>query len=108
MTIYTVIANRWGDDESHSYLVGVYDDIVRAYRAAIAEERWRSGKYECKVHESELNAENVCGVDGESKEVWCRQMLADGAYEKEVMARVNVYNVKTVLKRERNHESEKI
>ena len=81
MKTYTVLANRWGDDEMHSYFVGVYDDVVRAYRAAIAEECWRGGKYECVVHESELNAENVCGIDGESIEEWCeKQYFPEGHY----------------------------
>jgi hypothetical protein len=98
MKIFTVIANRWGDDESHSYFVGAYDDVVRAYRAAIAEEYWRGGKYECVVHESELNAENVCKVDGESKEEWCeKQCLPEGHYALDIMTRVNehydLYNI---------------
>ena len=96
--IFTVIANRWGDDEKHSYFVGAYDDVVRAYRAAIAEEYWRAGKYECVVHESELNAENVCEIDGESKEEWCeKHCLTEGLYALEIMTRVNqhydLYNI---------------
>ena len=34
---YTVLVNR-GGAEKHTYFVGVYGDLVRAYRAAIAEE----------------------------------------------------------------------
>ena len=98
MKIFTVIAHRWGDDESHSYFVGAYDDVVRAYRAAIAEEYWRSGKYVCVVHESELNAEYLCAIDGESKEEWCeKECLPDGHYALDIMTRVNqhygLYNI---------------
>jgi len=88
--IFTVIANRWGDPENHSYFVGVYDDVVRAYRTAIAEECFRGSKYECVVHESELNAENVCGIDGESIEEWCeKQYFPEDYYELEIITRVN-------------------
>ena len=88
--IFTVIANRWGDDEMHSYFVGAYDDVVRAYRAAISEECWRGGKYQCVVHESELNAENLCEIDGESLEEWCeKQYYPEGVYELDIRTRVN-------------------
>ena len=96
MKIFTVIANRWGDDEMHSYFVGAYNDVVRAYRAAIAEECWRGGKYQCVVHESELNAENLCEIDGESLEEWCeKQYFPEGHYALDIMTRVNQhYEVK--------------
>ena len=84
MTIFTVIAYRFGELDRTSYFVGAYDDIVRAYRAAIAEEYWRSGKYECVVHESELNE---CDLE---KEEWCSEhCLPDGDYALEIMVRVN-------------------
>lgn len=90
MKTYTVLANRWGDPEKHTYVVGVFDDVVRAYRAAIAEEYWRGGKYECVVHESELNADNFCGIDGENIEEWCeKQCLPKVQYELEIITRVN-------------------
>jgi len=84
MTIFTVIAYRFGELDRTSYFVGVYDDIARAYRAAIAEEYWRGGKYECVVHESELNESDI------EKEEWCaEQCLPDGAYALDIMDRVN-------------------
>ena len=55
--IYIVEALRFGDRESHSYFVGVFDDKARACRAAIAEELWRGGKYECVIHHRLLNHE---------------------------------------------------
>ena len=96
MKTYTVLANRWGDAEKHTYFVGVYDDVVRAYRAAISEECWRGGKYECVVHESELNAENFCDFHGESIEEWCeKQYFPEGVYELDIRTRVNQhYEVK--------------
>ena len=97
MKTYTVLVNR-GGAEKHTYFVGVYGDLVRAYRAAIAEEYWRGGKYDCVVHESELNAENICEIDGENIQEWCEKYcLPDGAYALDVMARVNqhydLYNI---------------
>jgi hypothetical protein len=49
MRIYTVIANRWGDDHNHSYLVGNYSTKEQAKVAALAEEHWRAGKYNCEI-----------------------------------------------------------
>ena len=87
MKIFTVIANRWGDNENHSYFVGAYDDVVRAYRAAIAEEYWRGGKYECVVHESKLNEHDT------KKEEWCeKECMPAGRYTSDVMARVKQHN----------------
>lgn len=55
MIVYTVIAHRGGDDNNHSYLVGVYSNPVRAVRWAIVEEYWRGGKYVCDIVESYIN-----------------------------------------------------
>lgn len=87
--MYVVEALRWNDREMHSYVVGVYEDLHIAYRAAIAEEYWRGGKYTCAVTEHQLNAENK-DVEGKSKEEWCGEhCLPDGVYALDIMTRVN-------------------
>lgn len=63
--IYTVRSCRWGDRETHSYIVGVYEDKHSAQQAAENEEQWRGGKYECEILEFELgsrdsNLEDPC------------------------------------------------
>ena len=50
-TVYTVRACRWGDRETHSYIVGVYAKKHGAQKAAKIEEEWRGGKYECEILE---------------------------------------------------------
>ena len=50
-TVYTVRACRWGDRESHSYVVGVYAKKHAAQKAAEIERAWRGGKYECEILE---------------------------------------------------------
>ena len=60
-TVYTVRACRWGDRETHSYIVGVYAKKHAAQKAAKTEEEWRGGKYECEILEFELGAENTEG-----------------------------------------------
>ncbi len=50
-TVYTVRACRWGDRETHSYIVGVYDKKHAAQKAAEIEREWRGGKYECEILE---------------------------------------------------------
>jgi len=54
-TVYTVHACRWGDTETHSYIVGVYAEKQAALNAAIMEEEYRGGKYECEVLEWVMN-----------------------------------------------------
>lgn len=61
-TVYTVRACRWGDRETHSYIVGVYSKKHAALKAAETEEQWRGGKYECEVLEWVLDS----GAEGAS------------------------------------------
>jgi hypothetical protein len=53
--IYVVTAYRFGDRESHSYVVGAFDNEVTAITQARLERDWRGGKYECEVRSMELN-----------------------------------------------------
>jgi hypothetical protein len=55
MKVYTVIAYRYGNTESHSYPLGVFDDKDSALSAAELEEYYRGRKYECVVLEWEMN-----------------------------------------------------
>jgi hypothetical protein len=82
--MYIVEALRFGDREEYSYVVGVYDNLHAAYRAAVAEEYWRGRKYECVVTEYKLNADS----QGESKEEWCAS-LPDDVFVSDVLVRVN-------------------
>lgn len=66
--IWTVTAYRWNDTEKHSYVVGVYDDEVKAFRAAIEEECWRAGKYGCRVIKTYLNYHAYSGDDEERQQ----------------------------------------
>lgn len=49
--IYTVTAYRWGESESHSYVVTSTLDKAVAIQAAEIEEGFRGGKYKCEVLE---------------------------------------------------------
>jgi len=62
--IYTVRACRWGDRETHSYIVGVYSKKHAAQKAATEEENWRGGKYQCEVIEWELGSGHSDGRPG--------------------------------------------
>lgn len=53
--MYIVEALRNGNRENHSYVVGVYDDLRKAATAAVAEEYWRGGKYECYINTYDTN-----------------------------------------------------
>lgn len=58
--VYNVHAYRWGERESHSYLVGVYSKKHRALKEADTEEQYRGGKYTCEVLEVTID-EGVAG-----------------------------------------------
>lgn len=91
MKTYTVLANRYGDDEMHTYLVGVFDDEVKANRAAIATEYRRGGKYECVVHESVMNQGFYTDIVDVVK--WCKNNCLPGSeYDLAVMTRMNQNN----------------
>ena len=55
MLIYVVTAYRFGDRESHSYVVGAFDDQENALKQAKLEREWRGGKYECEVRSMNIN-----------------------------------------------------
>lgn len=63
MKLYVTEALRWGDRESHSYVVGVYSTREQAKLAGDAERSWRGGKYECVVTEFELDFLNTEKLD---------------------------------------------
>ena len=53
--IYYVQAYRGGKIDNHSYMVGIFSDSSLAQAAAVKEESFRGGKYECVVYIAELN-----------------------------------------------------
>ena len=63
--IYVVTMQRWGDSESHNYVVGAYTDALQAKEAGLAHRAWRGGKYEPSIVEIEVD-----GMDAEIMEHW--------------------------------------
>jgi hypothetical protein len=57
--VYVVEALRWGEDESHHYIVSVHSEKPAAEAAATAHSEYRGGKYSCVVWE--------CQVDSDTK-----------------------------------------
>ena len=57
MNIYIVEAWRWGDREDHSYILGCWDNLEAAKRAADEHSHYRGGKYQCVVQQCKLNEE---------------------------------------------------
>ena len=49
--LYIVRACCW-QYPKHAYVVGVFSNKSAAERAAVIEEYWRGGKYECRVDQS--------------------------------------------------------
>lgn len=52
---YVVIMKRWGAEDTHHYLMGVYDKLSLAKEAAVQERESRSGKYEYVIEAYSLN-----------------------------------------------------
>lgn len=54
---FLVTALRWGWDDTHHYVVGLFTARELAERAAELEEAWRGGKYQCVITELEALGE---------------------------------------------------
>lgn len=59
MTLYVVTMYRFGNTESHSYLLGVYDELYEAVMNAKGERDYRGGKYEAQILRVELNQTKI-------------------------------------------------
>ena len=57
--VYVVTAHRWGNVEGHNYCCGVFTNRKDAENAAQREMFWRAGKYDCMIHEMELDTAYV-------------------------------------------------
>lgn len=53
--LYVVTMQRWGDDETHNYTVGIFDTLKLAEAVGQAHREWRGGKYEPLVERMVLN-----------------------------------------------------
>jgi len=53
--IYAVIAYRYGDNEKHSYTIGVFNKKHAAIKCADSHTEYRDGKYSCVVEKCLLN-----------------------------------------------------
>jgi hypothetical protein len=42
---------RWGDAESHSYIIGAFSDLAKAFIEGIENKLFRGGKYEPFIEE---------------------------------------------------------
>ena len=77
MEVYIVFARRFGSYETHSYVVGVFDNIDLANKHADEEEDYRGGKYSCEIVNCDLNTEetNIVrhanpNIIGDLKSLW--------------------------------------
>lgn len=56
MILYIVTMRRWGDDESHNYVLGAFSDQEKALEAGDIERTYRGCKYEPKITECEIDS----------------------------------------------------
>lgn len=55
LDVFVVTAQRHGNNEKHSYLVGVFNNENKAIAAAEAHANYRGGNYGCVVEKCDLN-----------------------------------------------------
>lgn len=53
--LHVVMMNRWGSDENHSYIIGVFDDREKAVEVGEKECLYRGGKYQYDIKAFSLN-----------------------------------------------------
>ena len=53
--VYVVTMQRWGDDESHNYVKGVFTKKAQAQKCGESERAYRGCKYEAKISELVLD-----------------------------------------------------
>lgn len=56
MKIFVVEMLRWGDTETHHYIIGAFSTRGQAEEIGYAEECWRGGKYTKNIVEVEVDA----------------------------------------------------
>lgn len=56
MIVFVTEMLRWGEDETHHYIIGTYSTRVQAEFAGRLEEDWRGGKYTFRVVETIIDA----------------------------------------------------
>lgn len=74
--IYIVTAYRWGDRESHSYNLGVFQKKHKAKKVADEHSMYRGGKYACVVDSCILNHFNN-GDDNYTSEIYRAKSIRD-------------------------------
>ena len=70
--IFVVQAQRWGDNESHAYVVGAASRLEAAKKIAKEEAEYRGGKYAAVVYQ----CPNGVWAKGEVTEVWRSKSMA--------------------------------
>ena len=71
--IFVVQAQRWGDNNSHAYVVGASTHLKTAKRIAKDECDYRGGKYAGVVYQ----CPNGIRGDGQTTEVWRAKSVAE-------------------------------
>ena len=66
--IYVVEMLRWGDDETHHYVLGAYTTLAKAKLSGNAEKSWRAGKYDYRIVYVNLDQEPDFNIMGYHKE----------------------------------------
>jgi hypothetical protein len=74
MKVYVTLMRRWGGEEAHHYIEGVYTTHELAMRHGIANRNYRGGKYEPHIVEMEMESEDFTEIpDYYAGKEWARQ-----------------------------------
>jgi hypothetical protein len=58
--VYVVLMRRWGAEEGHHYLLGVYDSLAKAEEQGKQNRADRANKYEYIVYAFDINSNEHC------------------------------------------------
>jgi hypothetical protein len=59
--VYVPIMKRWGNEEGHQYILGVFNNLEYAKKIADEERKYRGGKYEYVIEAVPFNVERRSG-----------------------------------------------
>lgn len=52
---YIVVTKKWGLEDTHSYIVGLFNNINKAIKCADSHKQYRGSKYKYQVEEVQMN-----------------------------------------------------
>ena len=69
--LHVVEMLRWGSEDDHHYIVGIFSSLPDAVKAGAVEKAWRGGKYEPRITSLDVD----CKIDQEKLDHFNKEYL---------------------------------